>query len=57
MEFYHDTSGVTATILEDALNDELDRMTAANNREGRVIAWGRLRLLKELQAAVECDHA
>ena len=57
MEFYHkDTNGV-AEILEGALNDELDRMTAANNREGRVVAWGRLRLLKELQAAVERGHA
>ncbi len=57
MGYYHDTSGVTATILEDALSAEVDRMKAADNREGRVIAWERLRLLKELQAAVECGHA
>ncbi len=57
MEFYHEQMSSVAELLDAAMNDEVNRMEAAETREHRVSAWNRLTLLKELQAAVERDHA
>ncbi len=46
-----------AEALDSSLNGELDCMSATNNREGRVVAWQRLQLLKDLQTVVERGHA
>ena len=47
MESYHESS--VDELLDAAMKHEVDRMKAANSREGKVIAWERLRLLKEIQ--------
>ena len=55
MEFYHESS--VAELLEAAMDYEVARMKSADHRQGRVIAWERLRLLKKIQAKVEASHA
>ena len=57
MEGYHEQTDGVASLLEAAMTAEVECMEKAGDREGRIIAWQRLRCLKEFQLHLNGDDS